>query len=148
MRFPRWVLVTLIVVSVAVLLAVPAWIWIDMPRRMAARLVTAIETDDFEEANELVTGATFLSMSIEPIIPPTHTINIEYLNLVVAPRNLRELILGHQRLVVYRKNDGGEFGVTCVASWKGVTTDWSVLDADTAKAAQHRSGNYHTDALP
>jgi hypothetical protein len=59
MHLPRWLLVSLIAVSGVALVAVPAWLWVEMPRRTAARFVAAIETNDPQVANLLLVDATF-----------------------------------------------------------------------------------------
>lgn len=147
MRLPRWLLIPLIVTSCVLALGIPIWLWIDTPRRMASRLLAAIESGDCEEANKLVTDATFLSEP-KPQVLGNHTINVQRLKLVLAPRELHDLLDGHQRLVVHMRHNDAEWGVTCVASWNGITTDWSVLDETIALALQSRAnamrGKYRT----
>jgi len=54
MRLPRWVVVSLIAASVVALVAVPAWLWVEMPRRTAMKFAAIIDSNDATAANQLM----------------------------------------------------------------------------------------------
>src|SRR5262245_25252659 len=58
MRLPRWLLVSLLLASAVALVAVPAWLWVEMPRWTAERFVVAIESKDAAAANLLLSNSS------------------------------------------------------------------------------------------
>src|SRR5262245_44948748 len=57
MRLPRWLLVSLIAVSAVALVAVPAWLWVEVPLRTAKQFIAAIEASDVDTVNRLLSNA-------------------------------------------------------------------------------------------
>jgi hypothetical protein len=126
MRLPRWLLVTLIAVSGVALVAVPVWLWVEMPHRTAVRFIGAFESHDIVTANELLTdssctletttdssGMTFAQLGGK------QSFTLLKVRIVPVRRDLRELILGQQRLVA-QGYDGRETGYEFRAVWNHV----------------------------
>src|SRR5262249_4057286 len=57
MKLPRWLLISLIAASAVALLAVPVWLWVEMPRWTAEKFVAAIAAGDAETANRMLDNA-------------------------------------------------------------------------------------------
>lgn len=62
MELPRWLLVSLIAISAVALLALPAWLWVQMPRWTAQKFVAAIEARDVDRINELLIGLEYVAL--------------------------------------------------------------------------------------
>lgn len=56
MTMPRWLVVSLLTASALVALGAVAWLWIEMPKRTAAKFISAIESGDIERANHFLDG--------------------------------------------------------------------------------------------
>jgi hypothetical protein len=107
MRLPRWLLISLIAVSAVALVAVPAWWWTVIPRRTGQEFLDAFDTQDVDRANELLTNATCKiewrsgtpSRYVQFTLESGHKLNmVNDSKLVPVKRDLRDLILGQQRI--------------------------------------------------
>jgi hypothetical protein len=117
MRLPRWLLVTLIVVSAVALVAVPAWLWVEMPRRTAEKFVAVVEAGDIQAAQRMLrTNNSTLSLSPENDIFVSYEngsrhYRIEPSELGLERRTVRDLYAGRQRTVGRKVFFDGEVSV-------------------------------------
>jgi hypothetical protein len=120
MHLPRWLLVSLIAVSGVALVAVPAWLWVEMPRRTAERFVAAAKTRDTDTLTELL-GACECDGSGRLRIKLNNGETIEFgeTGYYVVPRSLAEMLLGRQSIL--EKINDGKGRVVITASYRRVT---------------------------
>jgi hypothetical protein len=127
MKLPRWLLVILLVASAVALVAVPAWLWVEMPRRTATRFMSAIEAGDAERMNELLAGSVCMIDRNVPVYRG-RTLNVANLQIELEPTGSADVLRG-RRVMIARTRDGLDAGVRFYATWRQVTMDTSVMEA-------------------
>jgi hypothetical protein len=114
MRLPRWLLVVLLVASAVALIAFPAWLWIEMPRRTAAKFIRAIKWQESDAVNELLDGG-----KAEVVEAFNFTTGFQ---IAVAPANVADILRG-RRTITAKYDDGFDVGVRFLATWTSVSMD-------------------------
>lgn len=65
MKLRRWLMLSLIAVSSVALLAVPAWLWVEKPRRTARAFIVALQASDEGRVNALLTSGVCYVMETD-----------------------------------------------------------------------------------
>lgn len=127
MKLPRWLLVSLIAMSSVALLAVPVWLWVEMPRWTAEQLVAAIEAGDLDTAKAILVEPETLSPTVSFMLGEGGYLSGSEVTLRFAGRSVADILGGHQRLEIC--NDATPTGVYLNAAWKSVDVDTGSLQS-------------------
>jgi hypothetical protein len=107
MRLPRWLVVALIAVSAVALLAVPAWLWVEMPRRTARAFIAAVQASDEDRVNALLTNGVCYDMEtdehllrIDPPYGPAVRFVPSRCHISMDRRTASDIITGQQSIAV------------------------------------------------
>jgi hypothetical protein len=131
MRLPRWLLVSLITVSAVAMLAVPAWLWVEMPRWTAMAFRDAFEAGDSDRVNELFAnaGCTAVGPSqLEMSFRRGPTLFYANPRISLLDRGFEDVICGRQAMSMDYGWAGRDSGIKFQANRNRVTGDWSHSD--------------------
>ena len=94
-------------------------VWLSRPTQIARRYVTALNSADYESANDLCIG--------EPTFPGRIDHSFFAANATLMPITLQELWSGKRRIVIsvdYGDGNGiAGYGVNCTATHRGIIVD-------------------------
>jgi hypothetical protein len=125
MRIPRWLVMSLIGVSVVAPVAFLAWLWIDMPRRTAVAFAEATNNRNAVRTNQLLVNARceLPSKSESTIlrfrIRTGGTWIFSDVQMRLAKRELWDVLRGNHPIAI--DSWGGESDLRFFASWNAVT---------------------------
>jgi hypothetical protein len=131
MRLPRWLLVSLIGMSAVALVVLPAWIWIEMPRRTARAFIAAVQAGDEDRVNAILTSGVCYDMGtddhllrIDPPYGPSELFVPSRCHISTEKRTVSDIIKGQQLIVVGVEAPVAPYGIHVrflfTASFRGV----------------------------
>jgi hypothetical protein len=116
----------MIAVSLAGILAVPAWLWIEMPRRTATMFIRTIEAGNLDRANGLFANGRLDAMSTQQTqlsFRRGPTLAFADLRFRLLDRGIADVFAGRQPLkLCYAANR--ESNIRIQANWTSVIGDW------------------------